>query len=353
MSQFLILKPSSLGDILHAFPAVSALLRACPGSVADWLIAPPFAELTAFLPGVRRNVLFERRKLGRISSFPASFRELLRSIRSAGPYDAVIDLQGLTRSAFIGRCASSGIHVGPRHPREIWARLAYSRTVPLPEGVHAVRRNNALIAGFLGRNDLDFSFHPPVVERFARPVRELLAETVPSRTSLLVAVAPGARWETKQWPPEFFARVMRSFADAHPGVHFLLAGSPGEIGLAERILQADPGLSCSNLCGRTSVGELVELIRNVSLLFCNDSGPMHIAAMLSVPVVAFFGPTSPRLTGPYSQKSAVLQPSLPCIFCLKRYCTHCRCHAAVDADDAASRAEALLSGNDRTTGTGL
>ena len=352
MSQFLILKPSSLGDVLHAFPAVAALLRACPDSVADWFIAPQFAELTAFLPGVRRNVLFERRKLGNLSSFPAAFRDLLRSIRSAGPYDAVIDLQGLTRSAFIGRCVS-GVHVGPRHPREFPARLAYSKTVPLPEGVHAVQRNNVLIAGFLGRNDLDFSFHPPVVERFARPVRTLLAETVPAGASLLVAVAPGARWETKQWPPEFFARVMRSFADAHPGVHFLLAGSSGENPLAERILQADPGLSCSNLCGRTSVGELVELIRNVSLLFCNDSGPMHIAAMLSVPVVAFFGPTSPRLTGPYSQKSAVLQPSLPCIFCLKRYCTHCRCHAAVDADAAAERAHALLSREDKQSRTGL
>jgi len=352
MSQFLILKPSSLGDVLHAFPAVSALLRACPDSVADWFISPQFAELTAFLPGVRRNVLFERRKLGNLSSFPAAFRDLLRSIRSSGPYDAVIDLQGLTRSAFIGRCVS-GVHVGPRHPREFLASLAYTKTVPLPEGVHAVQRNNALIAGFLGRNDLDFSFHPPVVERFARPVRALLAETVPAGASLLVAVAPGARWDTKQWPPEFFARVMRSFADAHPGVHFLLAGSSGENPLAERILQAEPGLSCSNLCGRTSVGELVELIRNVSLLFCNDSGPMHIAAMLSVPVVAFFGPTSPRLTGPYSQKSAVLQPSLPCIFCLKRYCTHCRCHAAVDADDAASRAQALLSDNDRNQRTGL
>lgn len=341
MSQFLILKPSSLGDVLHAFPAVSALLRAYPDSVADWLIAPQFADLTAFLPGVRSNILFERKKLGRLSTFPASFRQLFKSIRTQR-YDAVLDFQGLSRSAFIGRCAS-GLHVGPRHPREFPARLAYTKTIPLPEGVHAVERNNALVAGFTGRNDLDFSFRPPVVERFARPVRELLSATVPAGASMLVAVAPGARWETKQWPPEFFARVMRSFADAHPGVHFLLAGSSGEKPLADRILRADPGLSCSDLCGKTSVGELVELIRSVSLLFCNDSGPMHIAAMLSVPVVAFFGPTSPRLTGPYSQKSAVLQPSLPCIFCLKRYCTHCRCHAAVDADDAASRAAALLA----------
>ena len=341
MSQFLILKPSSLGDILHAFPAVSALLRACPGSVADWLIAPQFTELTEFLPGVRRNILFERRKLGCLSSFPTAFRDLLHAIR-AESYDTVIDLQGLARSAFIGRCAS-GLHVGPRRPREFLARLAYTRTVSLPEGVHAIEKNNAFIASLLGRDDLDFSFQPPVVERFARPVRDLLAQVVPGGTARLVAVAPGARWETKQWPPEFFARVMRSFVASCPGVHFLLVGASGENALAERILQAEPGLSCSNLCGRTSVGELVELMRNVSLLFCNDSGPMHIAAMLSVPVVALFGPTSPRLTGPYSQKSAVLQPSLPCIFCLKRYCTHCRCHAAVDADDAASRAAALLA----------
>ena len=155
--QFLILKPSSLGDVIHAFPAVSALLRAYPGATVDWFIQPAFAELTAYLPGVRRNILFQRKKLGRLSTFPGELRALKKDIRMTS-YDAVIDLQGLTRSAAIGRLAKSSVFAGPAKPKEWLAKAGYNQFLHAPEERHALERNNLMIADFLQRTDLDFSF---------------------------------------------------------------------------------------------------------------------------------------------------------------------------------------------------
>ena len=334
---FLILKPSSLGDILHAFPAVSALLRAYPGSHADWLVCPAFADILRYLPGLRRTILFERKKLGSAASFLPAFYDLVRGLRGQR-YDAVIDLQGLARSAFAGWLASARIHAGPAHPREGIASVCYSRKLQEGEKPHAVDRCNSMIADFLGRRDLDFSFRMPVVPQFEQAALQLL----PEGGGPFCAVAPGARWDTKQWPASFFADSMHRLAALRPDMRFLILGSPGEKLLADDLRQRTADLSVENLCGRTSVGVLTELIRKASVLLCNDSGPMHIAAALEVPVVAVFGPTDPARTGPYSAKSSVLQASLPCISCFKRYCTEKTCQTKILPEAVAEQADLLI-----------
>lgn len=344
--EFLILKPSSLGDIIHAFPAVNALLRAYPDSVADWLIQPAFAELTAYLPGIRNNILFQRKKLGKISSFPGTFRTLYREI-NATRYDAVIDLQGLIRSAMIGRLAKSNVFAGPHAPKEWFAKTAYNRLLHAPEKLHALERNNLMIADFLQKTDLDFSFKMEKVNIYADNADKLLREAGLSKAHRFAAVAPGARWLTKQWPPSFFAEAIQKIAADHPELHFLLLGTADDINEAEQIIEKT-SVPCTNLCGKTSLGTLVEVIRKTDLFLCNDSGPMHIAAALDIPVLAFFGPTSPVLTGPYSKKSKVLQPSLPCITCFKRICPHCTCHTGISTEDVRTAANNLLKNNQRS-----
>lgn len=337
---FLILKPSSLGDVIHAFPAVSALVRAYPGANIDWLIHPAFAELTAYLPAVRRNIFFERKKLGKISSFFPAFSQLRSEIRKK-PYDAVIDLQGLTRSAAIGRMARSKVFAGSDSPREFPAAVFYNRKLHAPTGIHAVERNNAMIADFLQRDDLDFPFQMEPVSRFVGQADEILRQTGVDGKPYAV-IAPGARWKTKQWPTSFFADVMNRIGEKHPDLCFLIAGSGSDSVMAAEILQLAK-VPCYDLCGKTSLGELVEVTRKAKLFFCNDSGPMHIAAALNIPVLTMFGPTSPVLTGPYSKKNCILQPTLPCISCMMRYCSTCECHNAVNPEVAAESAESLLA----------
>ena len=343
--RYLIVKPSSLGDILHAMPAVSALARAQPDAVVDWVVKPAFADLPGFLPCVRRVILFRDRRFRSLLHFLPEYRRMRSELRRE-PYDAVIDLQGLMRSALIGRGAGCAMLAGPACPRERPAARLYTRRLKGREkNVHAVEVNNALMRDFLGRDDLDFSLDLPVNEAFTARARELVAEafggTVPER---FVVVAPGARWATKKWPAEFFLSVIASLARRMPDLKFLLVGTKDETADAEAILReaAAAGLPVASVCGKTGVGDLMEVVRMSSLMLCNDSGPMHIAAALGVPVTAVFGPTDPVLTGPYCEKKCVFVPETACIRCFLRYCNDLKCHGLVDPEAVAESSCQLL-----------
>lgn len=339
----LIVKPSSLGDILHAFPAVSALARREPSATIDWVAHPAFADLPKGLPFVRRVILFDRKRLGRASSFLPALWSLLKDLREER-YDVVLDMQGLLRSAAVGALARGPLPFGPAHPRESCARLFYRRGLSDGGAIHAVDVNNAMMSDFLGTKDLDFSFVLPRNPAFAGEAAELLA-LAPKSPTPPIAVAPGARWATKQWPPEFFARVMDEIAEQRPDAAFVALGTKDEAPLAARISSLVRKARVADLCGRTTLGGLVETIRGCSLLLCNDSGPMHVAAALKKPVVAVFGPTDPEKTGPYCEKKSILVPDSACIRCFKRYCVESACHSAVDPRAAALAVCELLDDN--------
>ena len=344
--RYLIIKPSSLGDILHAMPAVSALAKAQPDVDVDWVVKPAFAEIPPYLPCVRRVIPFHDREFRKPLRFlPAMLR--LRADLRREPYGAVIDFQGLIRSAFIGRLSGCGMRAGFALPRESFAKHFYTRRLNGREkNGHAVDINNALMKDFLGTGDLDFSLNLPVNEGIAGRARSVIAEAfggvLPERFAV---VAPGARWETKKWPAKFFSAVIASLARREPGLRFLLAGTRDEVEDAGLILAKSEGLPVASVCGKTSVGELLETIRLSSLMICNDSGPMHIAAALGVPVVAMFGPTDPALTGPYCEKKSVFIPEIACNRCFLRYCKDSRCHASVDPEAVAAASCNLLKRN--------
>ena len=341
--RYLIVKPSSLGDILHAMPAVSALCKAQPGSTVDWVVKPAFAELPAYLPCVRRVIPFYDGRLRRPLQFLPAFRSLRADLRRE-PYDAVIDLQGLVRSAVIGRLTGCALRAGPAVPRERPASRFYTMHLKGHEKpAHAVDVNNAMMKDFLGRDDLDFSLELPVNVQASGAAREVVAGafggTLPER---FVVVAPGARWQTKKWPADFFLAVISSLSRREPGLKFLLAGTKDEAEDAEIVMAKGAGLPVSSICGKTSVGELLEVLRLSSLLICNDSGPMHIAAALGIPVAAMFGPTDPALTGPYCAKKCVFIPEIACIRCFLRYCKSSRCHKMIDPEMVAESSCNLL-----------
>ena len=343
MKRILIIKPSSMGDVVHAFPAVHGLLTAESGYSVDWVIHPALAELLDYLPGVRRKIFFRRGELGKWNTCFPALRELLRELRQER-YDAVIDLQGLFRSALIGLSARGGRLHGPAEAREFPARLCYRRKLHFPERhAHAVEKNCAMIREFAGLAEISPEYHLPEV-----PVYSEAAEKLLNRAGLngkkWVALSPGARWKTKQWPPEFFAACAVKAAERLPELKFVLLGSPAEQTLCRRVQDAVPasGVRMVNLCGMTSPGQLVEVIRRASLLLCNDSGPMHLAAAVGTPVAALFGPTDPVLTGPRGRNSLVIRPELDCIGCLRKHCETEKCHNAVSPVRVAERIFELL-----------
>ena len=349
MEKVLIIKPSSMGDVVHAFPAVHALLAADPSLSVDWVIHPAFAELLDYLPGIRRKIFFRRAELGRFFSFFPAFRTLASEVRKER-YDAVIDLQGLFRSALVGLLARGKCLFGPASARECPARFCYRKKLHFPADVrHAVEKNCAMIGEFSGLKDISPEYVFPVVEKYAAKAGSMLREAG-LEGKRYIAVAPGARWHTKQWPPDFFAACLRLLAEKLPDRSFLVLGGPAEKSLGESLAAAAAGLPLQNWCGRTSPGELTELIRSAELLFCNDSGPMHLAAAVGTPVAALFGPTDPALTGPYSRNSRVIRPELDCLACMRKQCETEKCHDAVSPRLAADQILELLKqtekGND-------
>lgn len=346
--KYLIVKPSSLGDILHAMPAVSALSKSGKDVVIDWVVKPAFADLPKYLPCVRRVILFCDKKMRNPLTMLPEIMKFRKAIRQEH-YDAVIDLQGLVRSAIIGRLADADVCAGPENPREPKAKRIYTRLLNAAgdrEKIHAVEFNNGLIASFLNVScqDLDFSMTLTPHRVAGGIVRDLLDEEFGAVPAAYFVIAPGARWKTKEWPPDFFANVIRELHSLFPDVPCVLAGSRTEQEAADRICAECAGLPVVSLCGRTSIVQLVELIRGSAAMVCNDSGPMHIAAALQVPVAALFAPTDPVRTGPYCEKKSVLMPDLTCNCCYLRYCKKPVCHEGIPASGVAEAVSTMLAG---------
>ncbi|HBC85967.1 MAG TPA: lipopolysaccharide heptosyltransferase II [Lentisphaeria bacterium] len=344
MERFLIIKISSLGDVLHAFPAVSLIRRKFPDAKIDWLVNPSFAPVLEYNKDVSGILKFPRKELGSPLSFPGAFSTLVSRIRRE-KYDMVIDLQGLFRSAFFAKFARSPEVAGFASPREKLSALLYNRKIsPEPEYVHAVEKNARLVSILL---DIPFSVPDtllPVNSANKGKLDSLLAGKGIAQDEILVGVAPGARWESKQWPPEFFAEVVEKVGASVEKCRFLLLGSPDELEACRKIASVCLKARTTVIAGETGIGELVEAIRMSKCLLCNDSGPMHIAACLHVPAFAFFGPTDPDKTGPYGKGHTVFKPDMSCIKCFKRYCPQRNnlCHKSIDSSSVAEGVISLL-----------
>ena len=318
--KILVIKPSSLGDVVHVFPALEILRRRFSGHELDFVIHPAFAEILDLSPfPVSRKILFQRKKLGSLATFFPAFRQLVRKIRSER-YDMVIDFQGLFRSGFLAWCARSGLTIGFASPREKSAAFFYSRKFDADPERHAVERYVALANQLCGTDWAVPELTLPEVE-LGPELRNLL----PERFLVLV---PGARWETKVFPPAFFAAAVNEARKSLPGLAAVVAGAAADRPLAAAIAGKLPGTV--DLTGRTSLLQLAGVMQRASAVLTNDSGPMHVAALVGTRVFALFGPTLPGRTGPYGPRHRIFRnETLPCLGCLKRKCAFpgIPCHA--------------------------
>ncbi len=308
----LILKPSSLGDVVQALPLLRLLKQHHPDAEIHWWLAAELLPLLAGDADLAAILPFERKRWRSPAYWPEGLAQI-RAMRSAR-YDWVIDLQGLARSALFAWLADGAFTIGLELERE-GAHLAYDLAVPRPkEKPHAVDWYLA-VARALGIPVHDhFDWLPPRGEAAA------LTETKwPVDGSRWLGINPGARWDNKRWPAEHFAALVRQLAGHDASFRFAIFGGSGDWSLAETIRRAAPA-HCENLAGRTTLPELIELLRRCELVVTNDTGPMHLAAALRKPVVSLFGPTRPDQTGPYGQEAFALRHPLPCAPCMKSRC---------------------------------
>jgi lipopolysaccharide heptosyltransferase I len=310
--KILILKPSSLGDVVQALPVARLLKQHYPSSSIFWWLDRRFVPLLDADPDLAGIIPFERNRW----SNPRYWLEAWQSLREirAHQFDLVIDLQSLLRSGVVAWLANGGCTAGLDDPRE-GARAFYDIAVPRANyHFHAVDWYLSVLTVLGVPVHWNFQWLPP-----RKPVAATIREKWPMGDARWIALQPGARWQNKRWPLEHFIQVVQQLSEAEADLRFVILGSAADAPLGQAIREA-AGAHCLDLTGTTSLPEMVEWIRAAHLLITNDTGPMHVAAALRKPLIALFGPTERRRTGPYGQLDHVLQASAPCVPCMKPVC---------------------------------
>ncbi len=338
VKKILIVKPSSLGDVVHALPALELIQEQYPNAKIDWLVNPLFADVLEFSEHINYIIAFNRKKLGKIINFIPEFFSLLSELKR-GKYDVVFDFQGLFRSAVFSRLAAKEV-VGFSAPKEKIAAWFYRHKIDVKsEGIHAIEKNCQLVCNYL-----NIDYNVPNVKlantaNFSQEANHILSEENFSSSSRFVAIVPGARWVSKVWPAEFFAEVVRGINKIDNSIKFVCVGTNADSENAQKIIDLSGEFkeNVYSLTGKTSVGGMIEILRRSAAVVTNDSGPMHIAAVLGVRTYALFGATDPEKTGPFGENSIAYLADVECRKCLKRWCPKVAskdeilpCHNAID-----------------------
>ena len=351
--RILIVRLSAMGDVIHTLPAVQAVRRAFPRAYIGWLIEERWSELLCAAGAARRGArsalrplvdevhavqLKEWKKSLSISSLQ-QMATIWNDVRDAG-YDVAVDLQGAIRSAVLARWSRARVVYGAAEPRESPASLWYTRKV-VARGRHVVEQNISVAAEVAGakiggdsipvQSAVDQEKRSSYARRTAEgggPHMEIFDNCATAGGSSmgcelprdaevearvdrhlaelgvggLAILNPGAGWGAKRWPAERYGEVARGLAAW--GLRSILNYGPGEeelVGIAEA---GSAGTACAMKC---SITELIALTRRARLFIGGDTGPLHLAAALGVPVVAIYGPTDPARNGPYGTRRIVLR----------------------------------------------
>lgn len=314
IDSLLIVRLGSMGDIIHTLPAAVALRTAFPQAHFGWVVEERWAELLCTLPTPRSGPRSPQRPLvdhlhivntAKWRKAPLQVQTWLEMAAAlsdlrAPRYHVAVDFQGAVRSALIARWSGALTIFGARQPRESVASMFYTRQV-ITHGTHVVEQNLSLAAAVAGTSlrlpSPEFPFDPAAEQECQHRLRAL-------DVADFVLLNPGAGWGAKQWPPERYGEVAKSLAQE--GLPALVNFGPGEENLAQAVESASGGCAKPISC---SISQLVALTRRARLFIGGDTGPLHLAAALGIPVVAIFGPTNPARNGPFGSRSVALRHS--------------------------------------------
>ena len=312
IERLLIVRLSAMGDVLHALPAVTALRDAFPAAFIGWVIEERWAELICSQdtprcgPRMLQRPLVDRvhvvntrawRKAVFSDATWSAFLSSITELRAEG-YEAAVDFQGAMRSSLLARLSGAPLVYGYAQPRENAASMFYTRQVQT-KSAHVVDQNLWLARAVAQKDVISVPAELP-----RDPATESSAASKLNARNMksFAILNPGAGWGAKQWPAERYGEVARCLAEW--GYGSLVNFGPGE-GILARAVEATSdgaaeGISCS-------LSLLIALTRRASLFIGGDTGPMHLAAALGVPVVGLFGPTNPVRNGPCGRRSVVLR----------------------------------------------
>lgn len=333
MDKFLIIRLSSLGDIIHTLPAFSALRNYFPEAKISWLVENKGKDILDFVPGIDRTIVLASKKRRAISKiFWAEFLRVVREIRQKD--QIVLDFQGLIKSGLFAFLSKSKTRVGfhKKNLRESGASIFYTEYLdPISEKMHIVSKNLKLLKRIGIQNDT-FEFPLQIPETLSTSVLEKIREQGYRGDNRLVVLNVGAAWETKRWFAERWIELIRILKEKNLGLFFLLLwGTETERALAEDI----HAKTDSTIAPQLSLKEVMALIKEADLLISGDTFALQVACALSRPVVGLFGPTSPKRNGPFNEQDRVAFHEMECSHCYKRKCSNPKCLKKITPEEVA------------------
>lgn len=315
MKNILVVKLSALGDVICALPVAYALKETYPECHITWVVEPPAYDFVAMNDCIDEIIVFHKKEFKSIGGFLRNYGPLKRKIR-ARKYDAVLDLQGLFKSAAIARLGEAPVKLGVHYMRELSDRVCKPVVGPNVAG-HIVERNLDVVRALGCRVDrVDFNLTVP--ERDQELARQRFTHAGGSMDNPYIVLAIGSNWPNKRWPIHHFARLVDMIYDAGVIPVVVGGGAVDEGLLAE--LNAAVEIPPLSLVGQTNFRELTYILQQARAVVGGDTGISHLSAGLGTKTVMFVGPTDPVRTGPYGQPENVVIAKHTCNYCHKRAC---------------------------------
>jgi len=318
MEKFLIIRLSSLGDIIHTLPAFAALRKNFPKAEIAWVVEAKEKDILDLVTGLNEIVIVGT----------DGWRKKLKNRNQTA-----IDFQGLIKSGFIAFLSRARKRIGfdRKNLKEPLASIFYTdRLGEFPESEHVIRKNLALLR-LLGIKEKDLDFPLNVPEGLQRAVGEKIATLGDRGTRRLAIFNLGAAWMTKRWPLESWVAVLKNLKNENI-YPLLLWGTDQEKELALAI-GAQTGVPPAPFL---SIQEVLALIKNAALVVSGDTFALQAACALNVPVVGIFGPTNPARNGPFRVRDRVAYHELSCSLCYRRTCESRECLTIITPEEVTS-----------------
>jgi heptosyltransferase-1 len=327
MDDFLIIRLSSLGDIIHTLPAFSSLRRHFPEAKIRWAVEGRGREILDLVPGIDKVIVIDRKNWRR-SAAPLRRRD-----------QTALDFQGLVKSGLLAYLSRARRRIGFRRQncRESFASVFYTESPEFvrQDEIHVIGKNLRLLS-CLGIEESQFDFPLAIPTEIRRAAEAKLQSIGFDRGKRLLLLNVGAAWETKRWFPEKWTALIEKirFEDAFP---ILLWGTEEEKRLAEAVREKTGVPPAPFL----TIAEVMAVIQSASLLVSGDTFALQAAAALDVPIVGLFGPTNPRRNGPFQRRDKVIFYELVCSLCYKRSCPTLDCLRSIRAEEVAAAVREL------------
>jgi heptosyltransferase II len=335
MKRILVIEPNWLGDILFTTPAIRALRKSNPGAFIAVMAHPRCREMLEDNPNIDELIIFDERSSHRSLLQKISFIFKLRKSQ----FDTVISFHRSMSKMLIARLAGINRRVGYYTKKRSWLLTDY-----IKEDNRIIHRVEYFL-GVLKRIGIDdagkaYDFYIP--ESAVKEADDILERAGLHKDEEFFVINPGGNWPQKRWPKQNYAMLCKKL-NAVYNIRILITGAKKDIVLASDIIGLS-GNYAVDICGSTNLKQLASVMQRAKLVVANDTGPMHMAVSQKTPVVALFGPTSPKITGPYGDgKYTVLHKWSDCAIPCYKVCRDCRCMDAVSVDDVIDAAGKLLS----------